>query len=80
MNFQFVLLLLAEGDGMTDNQLSSFLPLVLLLSCSDVSDRHSPFPLCVLHLVLMSVWLKANQSVCTHEMSSVCLVTEKGFH
>ena len=27
-----------------------------------------------------NVWLKANQSVCTHEMSSVCLVTEKGLH
>ena len=25
----------------------------------------------------MSVWLKANQSVCTHEMSLVCLVTEE---
>ena len=25
-------------------------------------------------------WLKANQSVCTHEMSLVCFVTKKGVH
>ena len=27
----------------------------------------------------MSVWLKANQPVCTHEMSFVCFVTERDF-
>ena len=38
------------------------------------------FQSCVLHFVLITVWLKANQSVCTHEMSFVCGVTEKGLH
>ena len=28
----------------------------------------------------MTVWLKANQSVCTHEMSLVCSVTKMGAH
>ena len=43
----------------------------LLLSCFDVSDVSS-------HVYsLITVWLKANQSVCTHEMSYVCFVTEK---
>ena len=32
---------------------------------------------CEKHFVLITVWLKAKQSVRTREMSSVCLVTEK---
>ena len=32
------------------------------------------------HSVLMLVWLKAKQSVCTHEMLLVCFVTENGAH
>ena len=64
----------------TGNQLFVVSATCLLLSSSDVSDCHSPFLLSEKHLVLMSVWLKANQSVSTHEMSFVCLVTEKGSH
>ena len=49
---------------------SSFLPLVLLLSCSDVSDCHSPFSW-EQHFVLMTVWIKANFSVRTQQLSFV---------
>ena len=38
-----------------------------------------PVPVCVMCDVT-TCGFKANQSVCTHEMSFVCFVTEKGFH
>ena len=59
---------------------SSFLPLVLLYSGFPVSDCHSPFSFICTAFCVDACWLKANQSVCTHEMSFVCCVTEKGFH
>ena len=58
----------------------SFLPLVLccvVLMWATVTARLQS---CEKHFVLMPVWLKAIQSVCTLEMSFVCFVTEKGVH
>ena len=63
--------------GVTGNQffvISATCPFAVLFDC------HGPFPFsCELHFVLITVWLKANQSVCTHEMSLVRLVTGKDF-
>ena len=50
------------------------------LSCfavEGVRDCRARFQSLVWHFVLMPVWLKANRSVCTHEVSLVCLVTKK---
>ena len=51
-----------------------------LVSCFAVSDCHSPFSIICKALCSDSCWLKANQSVSTHEMSVVCFVTEKRSH
>ena len=51
-----------------------------MLSCFAVSDCHSPFSVICMAFRSDACWLKANQSVCTHEMSFVCFVTEKGSH
>ena len=51
-----------------------------VLSCFAVSDCHSPFSVIFPAFCSDACWLKANQSVCTHEMSFVCFVTEKGCH
>ena len=53
------------------------------LSCfavRDVRDCHSPFPVICVAFCADACWLKANQSVYTHEMSFVCVVTKKGAH
>ena len=53
------------------------------LSCvavRDVSDCHSPFSVICIAFCSDACWVKASQSVCTHEMSFVYSVTEKGFH
>ena len=52
---------------------SSFLPLVRFLSCY-VSDCHCPFPFVC--KALITGWLKANQSVCTHEMSVISVLCD----
>ena len=49
------------------------------LSCFVVRDCHSPLSF-VLHFVLMPVWLKANQSVCTSWEFVGVHSDEKGFH
>ena len=51
------------------------------LSCFAVSDCHSPLSF-VQHFALIPVWLKANQAVCTHGISVVCIVTKNNmdFH
>ena len=56
-------------DGATN--FSSFLPLALLSSCSDVSDCHSPFFSCAWHFVLITVQLKANHPVSSHSRDVV---------
>ena len=40
-----------------------------VLSCFAVSDCHSPFSVICKAFCSDACWLKANQSVCTHEMS-----------
>ena len=50
----------------------------------DVRDYHSPSA-CKKHLICVALcadacWHLANQSVCTREISFVCIVTEKGVH
>ena len=57
---------------------SSFLPLVLF-AVRDVRDCHSPFPVICIAFCGDGCWLKASQSVCTHEVSLACFVTRKGF-
>ena len=57
------------------------------LSCfavRDVRDCHNPL-LCKKHFISITscadaCGLKANQSVCTREVSFVCIVTKKGAH
>ena len=51
-----------------------------VLSCFAVRDCPSPFSVICIALCSDACWFEANQSVCTHEMSFVCFVTEKGFH
>ena len=45
-----------------------------------VSDCHSPFSVVCIAFRADACWVKANQSVCTHEMSLVCFLTKKGAH
>ena len=49
-----------------------------VLSCFAVSDCHSLLTAICVACCSDAFWLKANQSVCTHEMSLVCCVTKKG--
>ena len=51
-----------------------------VLSCFAVSDCRSPSSVICVAFCADACWLKANQSVFTHEMSFVCFVMEKGFH
>ena len=51
-----------------------------VLSCFAVSDCHSPFSVICMAFCSDACWLKANQTVCTHEMSFVCFVTKQRVH
>ena len=65
--------------NVSGNQLvvtSASCPVVVLFWCARLSKPF--FHVRVYHFVLITLWLKVNQSVCAHEMSFVCLVTEKG--
>ena len=48
-----------------------------LLSGSDVSDSRCRFQSCVRHFVVITVSLKANQSVALHVTLFVCIVTKR---
>ena len=66
--------------GVTGDPISVISATCPFLSGSDLSDCRSPFRVVCTAFCSDACWLKANQSVCTHEMSLVCLVTEKGSH
>ena len=57
---------------------SSILPLVLCCLVLQWAIVIARFQSCEKPLVLMTVWLKANQSVAIHVTLFVCLVTKKG--
>ena len=65
---------------MTGDHLFVFSATCPVLSCFAVSDCHGPFSLICIARCSDACWLNANQSVCTHEMSFVCIVTKEGSH
>ena len=63
------------GKGVTGDHLFVISATCLVLSCFDVSNCHKPLSVMCLALCSDACWLKANQSVCTHEMS-LCVLCD----